>query len=350
MTSRPPWQTEDEDIGPELYETPDLIEDTSTVRTSVYTPETNDVEDIDHAGIHASEAAHVFRNESIATKGADFSDAIGGHAGSRGLLRHGRSEIGESLEERIRRLRDEIDEVRREVAAQGSDEDQIDDLENALAALRVRQNNAAAAIVKQIGTKPAPTPSSTLALNLAPQHAESWELEKLEERITGMEDTLGLSVSAERSLLPAIDALEEKVDLLSRSPKELEEQIKRIKRIHVEGAKNKDEGDAPFGTTDTLIDSIYEILPSLEKMAPVVPAMLERLQSLRHIHEYAADSFDILKTVQHGQEKTDRNIHEWTESLVKLETKLDESEMRIQANVEHTQTLLQLHEKRQGLQ
>ncbi|KAI9765113.1 MAG: hypothetical protein M1840_007820 [Geoglossum simile] len=129
----------DLDSAPDIYETPELTDDvstllTSTARSTSQASSYKDAEDdedalIDHGRLHPDQARTIFSPAQIDARNVDFSDRVSGkrksyRASSRRRKKgeDGTEELGdfsdeedESLERKLARLRREIEEVREEV-------------------------------------------------------------------------------------------------------------------------------------------------------------------------------------------------------------------------------------------
>ncbi|KAI9812416.1 MAG: hypothetical protein M1827_004647 [Pycnora praestabilis] len=144
----------DLDLAPDIYETPDLTDDTSTLQTSTAarsaSPDSShkdldegDGPEIDRQRLHPDQARDHFSGAQIDANDVDFSDRINGKRKSyRTTSRRrrkgddGAEELGdfsdeedESLERKLARLRREVEEVKAEFGKREAEKERTTDLE-----------------------------------------------------------------------------------------------------------------------------------------------------------------------------------------------------------------------------
>ena len=81
------------------------------------------------------------------------------------------------------------------------------------------------------------------------------------------------------------------------------------------------------------INALYGALPTVEKMKPVLPVLLDRLRSLRDIHQNAATASETLKNIEGRQEEMADEIEKWAEALAKVEGVVEESTGTVEGNM-----------------
>ncbi len=82
------------------------------------------------------------------------------------------------------------------------------------------------------------------------------------------------------------------------------------------------------------VKALYRTLPTLERLHPILPPLLDRLYSLRTIHANAARASDMLDEVEKSQEETAAEITMWREGLDKVEARMRSGEEIIKGNVQ----------------
>ena len=86
------------------------------------------------------------------------------------------------------------------------------------------------------------------------------------------------------------------------------------------GGDNDDEEDAPLTQEDMAkLQSLYQILPTLQSLSPTVPALLTRLRSLTTLHSSAASAVADLDEMEKRQREMDAELKAWREGLEKVE-------------------------------
>ncbi|OQE24685.1 hypothetical protein PENSTE_c007G02824 [Penicillium steckii] len=136
----------DLDPSPDIYETPDLTDEASTVPTATIRTESDHDDagtspDIDREGVNADQARMHFMGAAVDARDANFSDSISmkrqayrskTRSHRRRRRDDGTEEIGdlsdsedESLERRLARLRREVEDLKLEMASKDSTEGQV---------------------------------------------------------------------------------------------------------------------------------------------------------------------------------------------------------------------------------
>ncbi|PWY95147.1 dynactin subunit [Aspergillus sclerotioniger CBS 115572] len=212
----------DLDLAPDIYETPDLTDEASTLPTTTIRTASNADDDagsnsdIDREGINADEARAHFLGATVDARDVNFSDSIAmkRKAYKNKNRRRRRQENGledpedfsdgedESLERKLARLRREVEELKDEMAARQSETeiteapadgkeavgDGVLELSRALDNLYTSRSDtgshsAAAMLSQRITTKPTPEASATIPSN---QDAESTQPDTTASPSTGV--------------------------------------------------------------------------------------------------------------------------------------------------------------------
>jgi len=271
----------DMDDAPDIYETPDLTDDTSTVPTTAARTQSDDefydVEDdtqpISRSRLRIDEARSRFLPASVDTNGVDFSDRVDGKrksykASSRRqrILQDGTEELGdlsdddddESLERKIARLKREVEEAKEEYARRKAAEPSSDKGDDAAAVGSTDNLVSLSQVLDEIsrpaGTthcvarapKAIPAPAdgnqevaevppagqdaaATYTVTYAPTYEQSHALAKaadFDRRLLMLEKGLGVSSSTlpeagsdglARAILPTLDSLEKQISTLAQA-------------------------------------------------------------------------------------------------------------------------------------
>ncbi|TGZ83293.1 hypothetical protein EX30DRAFT_339491 [Ascodesmis nigricans] len=403
----------DLDHSQDVYETPDLIHDASTVSDS---PEpTNPEIDASDLPPHTAARAH-FNHSILDASDADFSDRISSKRRSyaatnrramqkriEGIVIGDISEdddeivdddevlvIKESVPKKLARLKREIEEVKAEIAKQEEqkkvEEEESEErrkgageLAEALKTLQMEDEGARDRLVKRIaenmgavGEVEKPLPSekakaeeeqrpvtSTYTITYAPGYAHSHTLSQIAEfddRLLLLERVLGLPQSAlndldrelpTHAIIPTLNDLAAKIlSLTTSSAANIDNAHRRAKNLTTETEKLTEARKAAKtaiaeGAVDPLeqnemvtkINALYGLLPTVEKMTPLLPATLQRLRSLRTIHQDAARAAEALTDVEKRQEEMEAELKKWEETLGKMEGIVTMSTKTIEENI-----------------
>lgn len=195
-------------------------------------------------------------------------------------------------------------------------------------------------------------------------------------RLTVLEKVLGMSASAlanpdrplpSSAMIPALEELSRQMSVLtnsstssldaaSRRVKQLTQEAEKLAEarkvakaaadarretsesgldlIPAEGAGAGSASSSGSSERDAKINALYGTLPTIENLGPLLPAVLDRLRSLRSIHADAARAVESLAKVERRQEEMGGEIERWREAMEKVELVVGESEGRVNANMQ----------------
>lgn len=80
------------------------------------------------------------------------------------------------------------------------------------------------------------------------------------------------------------------------------------------------------------IKALYGTLPTIESLAPLLPAVLDRLRSLQTIHADAASASDLLAALERRQEEMADEMRSWREGLAAVEKAVEAGERTMAGN------------------
>lgn len=263
----------DLDSAPDIYETPELTDDNSTIPTTVgRSLSDNEFDDLDddtdgpgisHSRLRINQARSRFMPSQVDARDVDFSDRVNGkrksyRASSRRhrILEDGTAEIGdltddsdgETLERKIARLRREIQEAKEEYGKQkdepGESSSQQDaelaTLSQALEDLSTQPDEALGSRARPVkpvrepikaeeGVSSAAVDNATYTVTYAPSYEQSHALAKAADfdwRLSLLEKTIGISSTATpdlvgnglpRAILPTLETLQNQIMTLSEA-------------------------------------------------------------------------------------------------------------------------------------
>jgi len=213
--------------------------------------------------------------------------------------------------------------------------------------------------------------TTTYPVTYAPTFKQSHALAKaadFDKRLTVLEKVLGMSASStlnidrelpNSAIVPTLDELSRQMSVLTASStSSLDAANKRVKQLTQEAEKlaearkaakaaadaRREEADqlSPEGSTSPVVDTsereakinaLYGALPTIENLGPLLPAVLDRLRSLRTIHADAGKAVENLTKLERRQEEMGGEIARWRAALEKVEIVVKESEGTIQSNM-----------------
>jgi len=187
--------------------------------------------------------------------------------------------------------------------------------------------------------------------------AETTQLAALSTRLSSLESLLGLPLTTSSSapILPSLTHLSSKLNLLT-SQTHIDSLTQRIKSLTAdldkleekrEQARQRallDPEDSPpiveADDTSRKIDALYASLETIDKVAPVVPGILDRLRGMSIVHADAAGVTGGLKDVEGRLGGLEREIKEWREALERVEGGLKETGGKVQGIVERVEEVV----------
>ncbi|OLN88500.1 Dynactin subunit 2 [Colletotrichum chlorophyti] len=283
----------DLDSAPDVYETPELTDDTSTVPTTTGQSRSDDdfdddldddVNGISRSRLRIDQARSRFLPAGVDAAGVDFSDRVDGKRKSykastrrQRILQDGTEELGDisdeddtnSLERKIARLQREIEEAkeeygkRKEAAAQSVPEDQGEKLGSLSRILdeisrTIEPHTTHSRAIQPASQPPKPSqegsqdllPSgiaATYTVTYAPTYEQSHALAKaadFDRRLVLLEKAIGIGSSAlpevdinglPRAILPTLDGLQKQITTLSQaSTSNLDTVSRRVRTLITE--------------------------------------------------------------------------------------------------------------------
>ncbi|KAJ2255284.1 hypothetical protein GGH98_002052 [Coemansia sp. RSA 454] len=328
---------------PDVYETPDAVEDT------VYSDDEVPLsEDISTRSVPADTAAARFRASAGDVDGKSLMTRY-----QRSLLRTlqleslpgdieavASTQLVETAEQRLRRLVYETQELRAQVERENAAEGKqprvalmhlVNGLHDELAQLSVEAEQPA--VEKAQGAEPR-TGNSPRVSNVS----------DVEKRVAGLEKLVGAGQSG-HSLVDTVRRLHQQMDVLA-DPQRVDGIQRRIKQVLLDmdqleqahkSAKMVDTADAGRLDPRTIkrIDEVYEKLAHVDALVELAPTTARRLQTLARLHADASGVVARVARVQSEQESVAEEIKNMREVTEGLGTSVRENEGTLKANVAH---------------
>jgi nuclear migration protein JNM1 len=393
------------DTAPDIYETPDLAEDVSTIQASTAVSESDgddDNDDADNSAVHnrrlqPDQARNRFQPSRIDARGVDFSDNITAQRQSyrtstrrqrrRGeILGDDSDEEEESFPKKLLRIKRELagleEEYERRV--ESGDKSKIEEqdpkemlekisskVDTIYAAHKGGARGAHAILDRTVQKfdnyepfKPSPKLSKAIA-NAPPLPGTQIQRNQLEfvlnqaaefdKRITQMENNLGLNGNTmpdlsdgtpfpiattltrlEQTLGLIGDASTNNLDAVTQNVKKLTAEAEHLKAVRDEAAQvgsPSGENAATYPDQEAKINALYGTLPSIDKLAPILPLVLERLRTLRLVHTSAWQADEVLSELERRQSKQENEIKRWERQLEIVEKDMKKAEKTMVNNV-----------------
>lgn len=296
----------------------------------------------------------------------------------------------ETVARRVARLRREIEEVKElvkrekeaETQVEGDeeakdlsrmlDELEIDDKAPSASAARL-QHSLATPLPPKSTSQPQSTESAeqpaTYKISYTPAYNPTHTLtltSSFDARLNNLESALGLpAVSLTNNppppMLPTLDTLAKKLAMLtSLTPTQLDALSRRVRTLTTEAEKlgaaraaarrgqtvsdntdattsSEDSGekaerkgieeqDAALQEQESKINALYGTLGTIERLGPLLPSVLERLRTLRVVHQGAATKHAEMEEALKRQVDMGKEIERWAEGLQRVEKAVAEGE------------------------
>lgn len=402
------------DTSPDVYETPDLDNDTSTIQASTAVSESEGDESeeeedeesaVRHQRLQTEQARSRFQPSRVDARGVDFSDNISAQRRSyrtstRGTRRRGEilgddsDEEKESFSRKLMRVKRELHELEHEYEGrlQSGDTTKIEErdpkeimelisdkvdfiyarrrggvrgAEPILDRTITRFNNyppfdPSKRITKAIENQP-PLPGTQIQksqLDFVLNQAADFDA-----RMTKLENALGLNGNTmpdigQRPPFPVFttlhkleqitgtlaDASTSNLETVSQTVKKLIADAEELKQTNAEalrlaeasgtsGSKSSEIKSRLDSEQEAKVNALHGTLPSIDKLSPMLPIVLERLRTLRLVHTAAWQSDEILTELESRQSQQEDEIKKWEESLEKTESDVKECEKAMHTNM-----------------
>jgi nuclear migration protein JNM1 len=376
------------DTSPDVYETPELDNDTSTIQASTAVSESegddsNDEESaIQRQRLPTEQARSRFRPSRVDAQGVDFSDNIAAQRRSyrtstRGQRRRGEilgddsDDEKETFTRKLLRLKEEVVELHQEYHAlsQSGDKrqieeqdpklimeyisDQVDQIYAARKGGGGAETMMARTVHKFQNYKPfGPSPRIVNAMaNRPPLSGTQIERSQLDfvlnqaadfdARLGELEKSLGLNGNtmpdlADKSVFPVfttLEILEQKVatvadasfgnlEAAAQQVKKMIADAEHLKELRSEASEADPGPESTSGYTEeqaAKINALYGTLPTINKLSPMLPLVLDHLRTLRLVHTSAFEAEQILNEIEHRQSKQEDEIQKLNKSLTQAE-------------------------------
>jgi nuclear migration protein JNM1 len=388
------------DTAPDIYETPDLAEDVSTIQASTVVSESDDDKDegLDHQRFQTDQARSRFQPSRVDAQGVDFSDNIAAQRRSYRTATQARRRRGEILGDdsdeeketfgaKLLRVKKELQELENEYEKRLATGDNskieekdpkqhIEYIANKVDAIYARRRGGAQGpeahldrtIQKFKDYKPfEPSPKLTKALATQPPlpgtQIQRNQLEYVlhqaadfDKRITQLENSLGLNGNtmpelSDRPSLPVfatLQTLEQTLGVLSdASANNLEGAVQQIKQLTADaeqlkatrsdaarsGSVSTDGNAIAYPDQEAKINALYGTLPSIDKLSPILPLVLERLRTLRLVHTSAWQADEVLSALESRQARQEEEIQKWERQLVIVEKDMEKCTVAMHNNI-----------------
>jgi nuclear migration protein JNM1 len=387
------------DTAPDIYETPDLAEDVSTIQASTVVSEDEDGDSaLDHQRFQTDQARSRFQPSRVDAQGVDFSDNIAAQRRSyrtatqarrrRGeILGDDSDEERESFEAKLVRVKRELQELENEYErrVETGDKSQIEEIDpkqqmeyiaNKVDAIYAMRRGGARGPAAQLDRtvqkfkdyKPFdPSPRITRAIAKQPPlpgtQIQRNQLEYVlsqaadfDKRISQLENNLGLNGNtmpelSDRPSFPVfstLQTLEQTLGLLGdASTNNLEGAIQQIRKLTADaeqlkatredaarsGSVSGDSNSPAYPDQEAKINALYGTLPSIDKLSPILPLVLERLRTLRLVHTSAWQADEVLSELEKRQSKQEEEIKKWERQLVIVEKDMEKATTTMHNNI-----------------
>lgn len=393
------------DTAPDIYETPDLAEDVSTIQASTAVSESDDDDDNDpersavhHQRFQTEQARNRFQPSRIDANGVDFSDNVTAqHRSYRTSTQRQRRRgeiLGDNSDDEEEGFAKTLLRMKRELAGleheyerrlESGDTSKIEEqdpremleiiaskMDTIYTAHKGGARGPEAILDRTIQKfdkyepfKPSPKISKVI-VNQPPlpgSQVQRIQLDfvlnqaaEFDKRITQLENSLGLNGNtmpelSEESTFPVFTTLQRleqtvgligdtslnNMDAVSQQVKKLTADAEHLKEIRQEVARSSstssDSKAIAYPDQEAKISALYGTLPTIDKLSPALPLMLERLRTLRLVHTSAWQADQVLSEVERRQSAQEQEIKKWERQLEIVERDIKKSETAMVNNI-----------------
>jgi nuclear migration protein JNM1 len=130
------------------------------------------------------------------------------------------------------------------------------------------------------------------------------------------------------------DASTNNLDGASQQIRKLIEEAEDLKEARLEASRaGSSDNAATSSDQEAKINALYGTLPSIDKLSPILPLVLERLRTLRLVHTSAWQADEVLTELEARQSKQEEEIKNWEKQLELVEEDVKKHEKAMQGNV-----------------
>ncbi|KAJ4992145.1 Arp2/3 complex [Stagonosporopsis vannaccii] len=386
------------DTAPDVYETPELAEDVSTIQASTAISESDygdsdpDSSAVNRQRLQTDQARNRFQPSRVDASGVDFSDNIAQrqayrtytHQRRRGeILGDDSDDEQESFSRKLMRVKRELQELEDEYEQrkQSGDNTKIeerdakdvmelisDKVDELYASRRGGVRGAEPMLdrtIQKFNDYEPFAPSSKITAAIAKQpplpgtQIQKSQLEyvlaqaaEFDQRMIRMEHSLGLNGNTipemgegttfpvfttlqrlEQTLGAIGDASTNNLDAASQQIKKLMGEAEDLKEARLEASRAGSSDNSTGLDQEAKVNALYGTLPSIDKLSPVLPLVLERLRTLRLVHTSACQADEVLTELESRQAKQEEEIKNWEKQLELVEEDVKKQEKAMQGNV-----------------
>ncbi|KAF2736678.1 hypothetical protein EJ04DRAFT_510977 [Polyplosphaeria fusca] len=385
------------DTAPDVYETPDLAEDVSTIQASTTLSESEeddtgeDESGVKNRRLQADDARSRFQPTRVDARGVDFSDNIsaqrrsyktstrGRRRAESGVLGDDSEDEKESFARKLMRVKQELQELEEEfdegdkstVEEKDPREvmEYISDKVDYIYAMRRGGVRGAEPLLDRTIDKfqsYAPFEPSKRIVDaiynqppLPGSQVQKGQLEfvlnqaaDFDKRLSDLENTLGLTGATMPDLgdkpsfpvFTTLDKLEQTIATMAdASTGNLDAASAQIKKLiadaeHLASTRDASSRNAtdksPYAVDqEAKINALYGALPTIDKISPLLPLVLERLRTLRLVHTSAWQASEVLAELERRQGRQEDEIRKWEQSLEVAERDVATQEKSLQQNM-----------------
>jgi nuclear migration protein JNM1 len=100
-----------------------------------------------------------------------------------------------------------------------------------------------------------------------------------------------------------------------------------------DGIVSTDSNANAYPDQEAKINALYGTLPSIDKLSPILPLVLERLRTLRLVHTSAWQADEALSELEKRQSKQEEEIKKWERQLVIMEKDMEKCTETMHNNI-----------------
>ncbi|KAH7399490.1 dynactin-like protein subunit 2 [Pyrenochaeta sp. MPI-SDFR-AT-0127] len=179
---------------------------------------------------------------------------------------------------------------------------------------------------------------------------------EFDKRITQLENSLGLNGNtmpelSDKAPFPVFttltrleqtvgligDASTNNLDAVTQQIKKLTADAEHLKEVRTEASRaGTNEGETKaiaYPDQEAKINALYGALPSIDKLSPIIPLVLERLRTLRLVHTSAWQADEVLSELELRQSRQEDEIKRWERQLEIVEKDVKKSETAMVNNI-----------------
>ncbi|AQZ12203.1 JNM1 (YMR294W) [Zygosaccharomyces parabailii] len=257
-----------------------------------------------------------------------------------------KEEVPESIEQRLSRIKNELDEIRaiQEHAEDSKNSEDLQYIEELHSKLLLASQSRLSDLRERFNLGP----DTTIVLpRITLDSSDAQKLLTLDQKIFELERIVGPQGDDDRSLMTRLESLFRQVNLLNNDKDTLAQFHEKLTEI------NKSYEDSLIGRRSKVDSKLYDVMCDkmtshemkvnelykyhglLEAYGPIFPQLLHRIKQISKISDRISETYELAKALNNSISDLQVQANKWEVILERLEDKLDLQALEMEKNAKY---------------